>query len=205
MASDSHFNKKSFTTGHTGFGFPFATWPERSDMPRSSARSLRYIDEYVLVKQGEVFYTTELLANLEGLERGAAGNTSLSAAIALAKEMPQEAIIVVQETEYTGAGKHIQPQLSFARENGIELFFGNPEDEVPGKNIILPKHPSLLGARPVDLDKLRTSLIRNHLNKLREDTGKEITSLSEEDINFLVAETKQTRDFVQTQLTQLLD
>ncbi|MCG4586171.1 PLP-dependent lyase/thiolase, partial [Anaerosalibacter bizertensis] len=36
MASDTQFNKKSFTTGHTGFGIPFATWPDRSDVPRSA-------------------------------------------------------------------------------------------------------------------------------------------------------------------------
>ena len=196
MASDSQFNKKAFTTGHTGFGFPFATWPDRSDMPRNAARPLRYIDEYVLVNQGEVFYTTELLANIEGLERGAAGNTSLSAAIAIAREMPEDAIIVVQETEYTGAGKHIQPQLSFARQNGIEVSFGNPEDEVPGQSIILPEHPSMLGARPVDLDRMRASLIRNYINKLKEDTGDEVTHLSEEDIHFLAEETNQSVEFV---------
>ena len=56
MASDRHFNRKSFTTGHTGFGLPFATWPDRSDVPRSAARPLRYLDRYVVVRQGEVFY-----------------------------------------------------------------------------------------------------------------------------------------------------
>ena len=62
MASDTQFNKKSFTTGHTGFGIPFSTWPDRSDVPRSAGRPLRYMDRYVTVKQGEVFYTTEMLA-----------------------------------------------------------------------------------------------------------------------------------------------
>ncbi|WP_337960844.1 pyridoxal-phosphate dependent enzyme [Caloramator sp. mosi_1] len=70
MASDKDFNRKSFTTGHTGFGIPFATWPDRSDVPRSAARPLRYLDRYVTIKQGEVFYITEALAQLEGLERG---------------------------------------------------------------------------------------------------------------------------------------
>ena len=72
MASDTQFNKKSFTTGHTGFGVPFSTWPDRSDVPRSAARPLRYMDRYVTVAQGEVFYMTEMLASLEGLERGRA-------------------------------------------------------------------------------------------------------------------------------------
>src|SRR5699024_10557569 len=111
MASDHDFNRKSFTTGHTGFGVPFATWPDRSDVPRSAARPLRYMDRYVLVHQGEVFFMTEALSNLEGLEKGPAGNTSLAAAFALAQEMDEDQIILVQETEYTGAGKAIQPQL----------------------------------------------------------------------------------------------
>ena len=106
MASDTDFNKKSFTTGHTGFGVPFATWPDRADVPRNAARSMRYMDEYQLVTQGEVFFVTELLTKLEGIERGPAGNTSLTAAITMARQMDRDQIVVVQETEYTGAGKH---------------------------------------------------------------------------------------------------
>src|SRR5699024_12489670 len=103
---------RSFTTGHTGFGIPFATWPDRSDVPRSAARPLRYMDRYVTVNQGSVFYMTEALAQLEGLERGPAGNTSLAATFVLAQELDEDKIIVAQETEYTGAGKHTQPQLT---------------------------------------------------------------------------------------------
>ncbi|UCE64176.1 MAG: PLP-dependent lyase/thiolase, partial [Nitrospirota bacterium] len=43
MASDLDFNRKSFTTGHTGFSRPFTTWPDRSDVPRNAARPLRYM------------------------------------------------------------------------------------------------------------------------------------------------------------------
>jgi cysteine synthase len=164
MASDSDFNKKSFTTGHTGFGIPFTTNPDRSDVPRSAARPLRYMDRYVTITQGEVFYMTESLAQLEGLERGPAGNTSLAAAFSIAQEMDEDEIIVVQETEYTGAGKHIQPQLSFARDNGIDLHFGNPRDEVPGKSIILPEHPKMIKAVDLDMDKIRRSYIKNMVN-----------------------------------------
>lgn len=163
MASDTQFNKKSFTTGHTGFGIPFSTWPDRSDVPRSAARPLRYMERYVTVKQGEVFYMTESLAQLEGLERGPAGNTSLAAAFSIAREMNEDQIIVVQETEYTGAGKHIQPQLSFARENGVEIKFGNPVDEVAGQTIILPKHPSMLKAVDLDMTKIKKSFVKNAL------------------------------------------
>ncbi|NLV70952.1 MAG: PLP-dependent lyase/thiolase, partial [Clostridiales bacterium] len=160
MASDKQFNRKSCTTGHTGFGVPYATDPDHSDVPRSAARPLRYMDRYVYVTQGEVFYITEALANLEGIERGPAGNTALAAAFALAQELPEDAVIVISETEYTGAGKHIQPQLDFARDNGIDIFFGDPSQDKPGENIVLPKDPSLIRCKEADLDRMRASLIR---------------------------------------------
>ena len=193
MASDTQFNRKSFTTGHTGFGMPFSTWPDRSDVPRSAARPLRYMDRYVTVNQGEVFYMTELLARLEGIERGPAGNTSLAAAISLAQELPEDAIIVVQETEYTGAGKHGSAQLSFARQNGIKVSLGNPRDEIAGESIILPAHPSLLRAVDVDLDHMRRSLITH----AAETVDHAPTS---GDIAFLAEETKSTEEFVREAL-----
>jgi cysteine synthase len=161
MASDIDFNRKSFTTGHTGFGVPFATWPDRSDVPFNAARPLRYMDRYLLMTQGEVFFTTQALAEMEGLERGPAGNTSLAAAIALAGEMDQDQIIVVQETEYTGAGKHPTAQLALAKEMGIELAFGDPAENVPGKKIILPDHPSRISYREQDLMLLKKSYLKN--------------------------------------------
>lgn len=197
MASDEQFNKKSFTTGHTGFGIPFTTWPDRSDVPRSAARPLRYLDRYVTVNQGTVFYMTELLAQVEGLERGPAGNTALSAAFKLAQEMDQNQIIVVQETEYTGAGKHILPQLTFAKENGIELLIGDPSEEVPGKNIILPKDPSYINMKELDVNKLRFSLIKNCIN----NTG--VTKINNEELEYLVAETKSNKRFVIEVLNEL--
>ncbi len=189
MASDTSFNRKSFTTGHTGFGMPFSTWPDRSDVPRSAARPLRYMDRYVTVNQGEVFYMTEVLASLEGLEKGPAGNTSLAAAFALAQEMDRDQCLVVQETEYTGAGKHLNAQLSFARRNGIEVRFGDPEEEVPGQSIILPEHPRQIRAREVDLDHMRRSLIRNALASVDHPP-------TEADLEFLAQETRTDKKFV---------
>jgi len=191
MASDAAFNRKSFTTGHTGFGIPFATMPDRSDVPRNAARSLRYLDRYLLVKQGEVFYTTEMLCALEGLERGPAGNTSLTAAFALAQEMTDEQMLVVQETEYTGAGKHHMPQLTFARENGIEIKFGDPETEVPGKSIILPECPSMIKVRDYDLDKARRSYLKN------------IKGATEADLQFLAEELNKDVAFVKRILSEV--
>ncbi len=190
MASDKAFNRKSFTTGHTGFGIPFMVWPDRSDVPRSAARPLRYLDRYVTLPQGEVFYMTELLAQLEGLERGPAGNTSLAAAFVIAQEMEDDAILVVQETEYTGAGKHIVPQLTFAKENGIKVLRGNPMDEVPGENIILPEDPSYLQIVNKELDDYRKSLIKNTVKLLKE---KEIGQV---DLDFLCEETKLRKETV---------
>lgn len=194
MASDSQFNRKSFTTGHTGFGVPFTTWPDRSDIPRSAARPLRYMDRYVTMNQGSVFYMTELLAQVEGLERGPAGNTALVAAFKIAQDMDEDQIIVVQETEYTGAGKHILPQLTFAKENGIDVLVGDPSEEVPGENIILAKDPSYVSIEDLDLNKTRSSYIRNSLKH------NNIDNLTEEDLAFLVEETNSTEEFVKKAL-----
>ncbi|MCG4581140.1 PLP-dependent lyase/thiolase [Clostridium cochlearium] len=197
MASDKQFNKKSFTTGHTGFGIPFATWPDRSDVPRSAARPLRYMDRYVTVNQGSVFYMTEALAQLEGLERGPAGNTSLAATFALAQELDEDKIIVAQETEYTGAGKHIQPQLTFAKENGIEIVIGDPKDEIPGENIVLPEDPSYIKTKDIDLNKIKRSYIRNCIKNTK------VNSVTSEDIEFLVKDTKSSEEFVKKVLDEL--
>ncbi len=160
MASDKDFNRKSFTTGHTGFGMPFATNPDRSDVPRSAARPMRYMDKYFTVNQGSVFFITEALAVLEGLERGPAGNTSLAVAFKVAQTMCEDETIVVQETEYTGAGKHHQPQLSFAKKNGITIRFGNPETEKPGTDIVFPASANDIVVKDVDLDRIRKSYLK---------------------------------------------
>lgn len=196
MASNDDFNKKSCTTGHTGFAMPFITWPDRSDCPRNAARTLRYMDENVLVKQGEVFYMTQALAVLEGYERGPAGNTSLTAAFALAQEMDQDEIIIVQETEYTGAGKHTLPQLTFAKKNGIQVQFGDPEEEVAGKSLVFPEHPGMIKARPYDLKRAKTSYIHNCVKHYQ------MTKASEEDIAFIMEEIREPREFVIERLAQ---
>jgi 2-amino-4-ketopentanoate thiolase beta subunit len=197
MASDHDFNRKSFTTGHTGFGIPFATWPDRVDVPRNAARSLRYMDEYQLVTQGEVFYVTELLTKMEGLERGPAGNTSLTAAITLARGMDQDQVVVVQETEYTGAGKHHNSQLSFARENGIEVRRGDPKDSVPGKSIVIPERLEQVWGSVQDMDRLRLSYLRNAAKQ------SPMESWRAEDIQFLAADIKVSTDWVRQKMADL--
>lgn len=187
MASDRDFNRKSFTTSHTGFGIPFLSKPDRVDVPRNAARALRYLDRYVTVEQGEVFYTTELLAALEGLERGPAGNTSLAAAIAIAREYREDEVIVVQETEYTGAGKSHYAQLTFARDNGIDVRTGDSSESEPGRNIILPETPEGLTVRDVDLDRVRSSYLK----------GLGAATLSEQERHFVASDTRSTATRVQ--------
>lgn len=191
MASDRDFNRKSFTTGHTGFSIPFSTWPDRADVPRNAARALRYMDRFVSVTQGEVFYITQALAEIEGLERGPAGNTSLCAAFSLAQEMEEDQIIVVQETEYTGAGKHPLGQLNLAKKMGVDVRRGDPQENKPGQAIVIPEHPSQIKTAEIDLDRLRRSYLRNALKTLKR--GQELTAA---DWQFLAEETRTNTRYI---------
>lgn len=195
MANDTHFNKKSFTTGHTGFGIPFAINPDRSDVPRSAARVLRYVDKYYVVNQGSVFFITEALAALEGMERGPAGNTSLAVAFRMAQKMRRDEIIVVQESEYSGAGKHHNAQLAFAKENGIELKFGDPLDEVPGSNIIFPKSGADLLLREIPLRHIQKTYLKRYLD----------TELKINDYIFLEQELRIDQDEIEILLKEVRD
>ncbi|MGI9592204.1 MAG: 2-amino-4-oxopentanoate thiolase subunit OrtB, partial [Myxococcota bacterium] len=185
MASDRDFNRKSFTTGHTGFSVPFTTWPDRADVPRNAARALRYLDRFVTVTQGEVFYATEALASLEGLERGPAGNTSLAAAFSLARELEENQTLVVQETEYTGAGKHPLAQLAMARRMGVSVARGDPRQSRPGESILIPERLEQVQAVDVDLERMRRSYLQNALEAVPEGTD-----LEDVDLDFLSAETR---------------
>lgn len=198
MASDHDFNRKSFTTGHTGFSMPFTTWPDRADVPRNAARPLRYIDRFVTVTQGEVFYMTQVLAELEGLERGPAGNTSLAAAFAIARELDEDRIVVVQETEYTGAGKHPIAQLNLAKQLGIQVTRGDPRDNRPGRAIVIPEHPSQIAVVDVDLDHVRRSYLRNAIETLPEGTV-----LSDVDLAFLCEETQCNPTYVREVIDEM--
>lgn len=198
MASDHDFNRKSFTTGHTGFSMPFTTWPDRADVPHNAARALRYMDRFVTVSQGEVFYMTQLLAELEGLERGPAGNTSLAAAFVIAQELDQEQTVVVQETEYTGAGKHPLAQLNLAKQMGIEVRRGDPRDNKPGQSIVIPEHPAQLAVVNIDLDHVRRSYLQNAIKQLAPGE-----SLSEIDLAFLAEETRISQTRVEEILNEL--
>ena len=198
MASDTDFNRKSFTTGHTGFGVPFATWPDRADVPRNAARALRYMDRYLTVSQGEVFYVTEAMSKLEGLERGPSGNTAMAAAMSLARDLPRDATVVVQETEYTGAGKHHWAQLNFARAQGVDVRLGDPAENVPGTSIVIPERPEQIRAKDFDLARMRRSYVRNALQHAGEGYAP-----TAEDIEFLAADTHSTPEATERIVAEL--
>lgn len=198
MASDHDFNRKSFTTGHTGFSMPFTTWPDRVDVPRNCARALRYMDRFVTVTQGDVFYITEVLAEVEGLERGPAGNTSLAAALAIARELDEDNTVVVQETEYTGAGKHPLAQLNLAKQLGIDVRRGDPRENMPGHAIVIPEHPSQIEVVDVDLDRIRRSYLQNAVGELQEGE-----KLSTADLDFMAKETRTERAYVQEAIDEM--
>lgn len=198
MASDHDFNRKSFTTGHTGFSMPFTTWPDRVDVPRNCARALRYMDRFVTVTQGDVFYITEVLAEVEGLERGPAGNTSLAAALAIARKLDEDKTVVVQETEYTGAGKHPLAQLNLAKRLGIDVRRGDPRENMPGHAIVIPEHPSQIEVVDVDLDRIRRSYLQNAVGELQEGE-----KLSIADLDFMAKETRTERAYVQEAIDEM--
>jgi cystathionine beta-synthase len=165
-------------------------------VPRNAARSLRYMDDYVLVNQGEVFYITELLAKMEGIERGPAGNTSVTGAVSLAREMDRDQIIVVQETEYTGAGKHHNSQLAFARSMGIEVRRGDPREGVNGRSIVIPETLAQVHGHKQDMEKLRLSYLKNAVKQCPADNWSEI------DKAFVVADVKKDLSWLEECLNQ---
>lgn len=199
MASDNDFNRKYFTTGHTGFGIPFAVFPDRSDVPKNAARPLRYMDRYVLVTQGEVFYVTEMLAQLEGLQRGPAGNTSLAAAIALALEMDENQTIVVNETEYTGAGKLPSAQLTFAKKMGMIVKRGDPiKEDKPGKVIAIPEHPSQIGYIEYPIREMKRSYLKELVK--RENRSQ----FTQEELEFLKEDLRSSEDEIKELIAEII-
>ena len=121
-----------------------------------------------------------------------AGNTSLAAALVIAQKLDRDRIVIVQETEYTGAGKHPLAQLNFAKKMGIQVVRGDPRNNEPGKAIVIPQHPAQLGITEIDLDQSKQSYLRNALHAL--PPGE--TGICEADISFLATETRSDQAYV---------
>ena len=126
------------------------------------------------------------MAKLEGLERGPAGNTAMTAAVSLARDLPRDATVVVQETEYTGAGKHPTAQLTCARENGVRVTRGPASMSIPGEVIAIPERPEDVVYEEVDLKRIRSSYLRGQLTRLG---IQDCDELSGDEVEYLADET----------------
>ena len=102
----------------------------------------------------------------------------------------------MQETEYTGAGKHPTAQLTFASELGIEVRRGHPSESVPGQVIAIPRSPEELSAVDQDLTAIRRAYLR------RTVAERSLASLEEVDLDFLAAEVRSPTGTVREWLTE---
>ena len=75
-------------------------------------------------------------------------------------------------------------------------YFGDPAEEVPGKSIILPAHPSLIKARDFNIEHMRHSLIKNAVASVDH-------APTEEDIRFLAEEVQRDEAYVKAVLAGL--
>jgi hypothetical protein len=121
----------------------------------------------------------------------------LTAAIALSRELDRDQILVVQETEYTAAGKLPSSQLTFAKENGIEVRRGNPRENVPGKVIVIPERVDQIQVENFELERLRYSYIENAIKM----TKGYLWTL--EDMQFLAEDSKTSADWIQKAIESL--
>ena len=103
---------------------------------------------------------------------------------------------MVQETEYTGAGKHPFAQLNLAREMGVKVCRGDPRENKPGERIVIPQRPEQLAVVDVDLEHIRRSYIRHALASLPEDSD-----LKRVDLAFLADETR----FTEARVREIID
>jgi hypothetical protein len=101
---------------------------------------------------------------------------------------------VVQETEYTSAGKLPSSQLTFAKENGIEVRRGNPKENIPGETIVIPESMGQVEVEDFDVAKIRHSYLENTLKMAKGYTP------TEEDIQFLAEDSKSTIAYVRETL-----
>ncbi|MDD4229757.1 MAG: PLP-dependent lyase/thiolase, partial [Aminobacterium sp.] len=75
---------------------------------------------------------------------------------------------------------------------GINVRRGNPKEQIPGENIIIPEGPELVKAQNVDLDDLKRSYCKNILKM--NNMSKE--QLTEADIQFIAEDTKSTKEHI---------
>jgi hypothetical protein len=81
---------------------------------------------------------------------------------------------------------------------GVEVTRGDPRDNRPGQHIVIPAHPSQFADVDVDLDHVRRSYLHDAIDSLPEDAV-----LGDVDLDFLAAETRSSRHYVQEILEAL--
>jgi len=75
---------------------------------------------------------------------------------------------------------------------GIAVRRGDPRDNKPGQRIVIPEHPSQIKVAEIDLDGVRRLYLRRAIESLPEGT-----TLSDVDLDFLAAETRARRGYVE--------
>jgi hypothetical protein len=99
---------------------------------------------------------------------------------------------VVQETEYTAAGKLPSSQLTFAKQNGVEVKRGDPRENVPGKRIVIPENLSQINVEEYNMEMIRKSYLKN-IDKIISSSSYSLTKV---DIEFLAKDIKSSTDFI---------
>ena len=104
---------------------------------------------------------------------------------------------MVQETEYTAAGKLPSSQLTFAKENDIEVRRGEPDNDVPGKVIVIPESIEQFRLKEYNVPDIRKSYIKNAVEITKSHEP------SQEDIKFLAEDSNASLDFVRETVVSL--
>ena len=186
------FNRKSFTTGHTGFGVPVSRQPgpgRRAAQRGSGAalpRPLRHghSGRGLLPDRGACPARGARARSRPGTRRSRGPSCS-------PRSSPRDAVVVVQETEYTGAGKHPTAQLTFARELGVEIRRGHPSENVPGQG---DRDPAL--ARRARGRRTSTSTRSGAPTCGGRSARRRPADLADLDLDFLAEEVRSRRDTV---------
>ena len=97
----------------------------------------------------------------------------------------------------TQGQESIPAQLDFAKRNGVKVIRDEPKQNVPGKVIAIPEHFSQLTFTEVDLDRMRTSYVRNAV------TRSKVAKVTQEEVKFLAEDTNSSADFVVSVLETL--
>jgi len=75
---------------------------------------------------------------------------------------------------------------------------GDPIDNKPGQCIVIPEYASQISVTDVELDRVRRSYLHHAIESLSEGER-----LSDVDIDFLVAETRSSKTYVQEIINEL--